>query len=466
MPFMETVQANIANATTSVTSSNLANAVFATEHSYYSERLRPYASIDELNADDAIPKTSVAYAALSNAFGQPGAVTPIYLGRRLADVSTFTPVVANSETYSLQVECIDTTTNTQVRIDEVSFTSDTDATAEEISAGMVAAFGSLPTPPEASNYAVVDTTGAFTIIAAADREVNITKITKLLDTYTSSETAAELLAEIQQENNEDWYWMTASDHTETFVLAMATAIGATESSNYKKQYRTSYAGLDTLVALPDPAVDVLGKLKQGEYIRAHGEWHNLADSIFPELAAVVYNSQFPAGAETWKFMTNLTTPEIRHPLTNKRLSSKEWGYIADRNASFASKERGVTFMHGGMSAKGTSNWVDATRGSDWLTDAIEVTLLNTLLNAAAIGQPLTMTASKKAIVKERIETKLLEGVNRGFLRGFDPVVVPDVISFEDQVGRILDNVSFTAYLAAKVHFILVNGVLTYKEGEV
>ncbi|MCP4320559.1 MAG: hypothetical protein GY787_01610, partial [Alteromonadales bacterium] len=135
----------------------------------------------------------------------------------------------------------------------------------------------------------------------------------------------------------------------------------------------------------------------------------------------------------------------------------------DRNASWVGKERGVSFMHGGTNAKGTSHFTDLIQSKDWIDDTIESRVLTALLNANNGGIPLNMTKGDLNIIKERVESVLLEAVDRKILAGFVPIVMPKSISFEDQANRILKDVKYTAYFAAKINFAIINGNLTYLE---
>ncbi|AUR92155.1 TMhelix containing protein [Vibrio phage 1.170.O._10N.261.52.C3] len=457
MPYQSTISSTIQLGTVSVGAANFGSTVFVTANSYFTERLRPYMSMEEVRNDPAIPSDSNAYAGLLSAFKQPGCAVPVWLGRRKADNATLTPVVADNKVYTFKIEVVADVDGSVPESGTISFTSGTSATADDIVTGLKASLTSesitLVTPTGTSELILTPTAGY---------SMNITAIANMTEVSATTETAADLLAAIQAENNEDWYFLTCEDHTETFILAMSSAIDATESSNYTKQYRVAIADANVLTPLADPAVDILGKLKDGNFARVQGEWHDQADVIFPEVAATCYNGQFFPGTTTWKFMNNQTgVPAARNLVTGAKLSTQLQGYISDRNASWVGAERGVDFMHGGKLAGG--EWIDVVRGKDWINDTIEVRLTNLFLNA--VGSKISFSESGKAKVKGVIESVLNEAVQRDILLGYTPVEIPDNVSFEDQANRILKDVKWVGYLSGAIHFVIVNGVLTYQTAE-
>ncbi|HAS2539922.1 TPA: DUF3383 domain-containing protein [Vibrio cholerae] len=460
MPFVPSVQSITRLSTVAAAGANLNNSIFIAAHNYFRTATKPYYTMEDVNNDKAIPTYSNAYKALQQAFKQVGGASPIYLGRIDTDSVTFTPTVQNSKPYKIKCKVFDKVDLSDVESFEMTFTSDTDANANEIVAGLITSVAVSPTEVTFSSVGDV-----LKFTPSAGHQIIIEEATSnLVQSYEHSVTGAEAYAAVEDEANEDFYFVTSESRDLTFVKSLADAVEATENSDYKKQYRVASSALSTLTILTDPAAadDLLGKLYEAEYTRTMGEWHDQADNIFPELAACVKVGGYFAGAVNWKFLQN-TAPAARHPDLGRLLNKTEQGYIADRNASWVGKERRVSFMHGGTNAIGTSHWSDLVQIKDWVDDQIEVRVLTALLNANNGGLPLTMTRADLAIVKERVESVLIEGVERKLFASFDPVKVPDSISFSDQAARILKDVTYNAYFASKINFAIINGNLTYKE---
>ena len=452
MPYQPSVQSSISLATTGVVGPNLNNTVFAAAHMYFTERLRPYSSIEEVKADADIPSTSTVYAAALRYFSQTGPSTPLYIGRREADDVTLTPSpVANSAEYGLTFIVRDDATNTPVTT-VVSVTSDSDATAAEIATALTTA---INTGVPVANVTATDNTGSLTVAPDAGYSFTTTSVVKLTDAYTTTESAADLLTAIQEEDNQNWYFFTCEDKSEAFILAMAAEIEATGSSDYPKQYHVSIAEADSLVVLPDPAVDTLGKLKEGNYDRTAGYWYH-EDDYLQELVSLGQNSQYVGGTTTWKFLQDVSARDL---VTGKKLSTSKQGYLADRNATWYGQEYNIDFSHGGTMASG--EWIDVIRGADYINSRIETELLQLLLNRP--GGKIAFTPAGRLQVQGVVNGVLSAAVGLGILVDFVPCSIPETASFLDQSQRILRDVKFTGYLAGAVHFIIVNGVLTYQD---
>ena len=114
----------------------------------FPERTRVYNSIQALGGD--FESTSSVYKMAEKLFGQAGVlgapIPSLVVGRRLVSSVAITPVVVNEATYTITLNDVD-----------YSFTSDANATASEISAGLVAALGSI------AGYTITDGLGNLTI---------------------------------------------------------------------------------------------------------------------------------------------------------------------------------------------------------------------------------------------------------------------------------------------------------------
>jgi hypothetical protein len=395
---------------------------------------------------------------MQQAFSVGTPAVPIYAGRREVDDVTLTPVVEDNKTYSVTVQVLDELTGIPSDVEIASFTAGVGTDADLIATGIDLAITALTIAVTST-----DNTGTVTVAPDADNQLILTAVDGFTQSYTVTEDAATCFSEITDENNKDYYFVTSEERDQVFVLALAAAVEATNGS-YPKQYRVSSSAIETLTAATDPATagDLLAFIKQGEFTRTAGEWHERSTEIFPELACCVKAGSFPAGTINWKFLQNTATV-ARHPIKGRRLNTTEQGYIKDRNASWVGEELGLNFMHGGTNATGTSEFTDLVQITDWTKLTMEARILTSLVNSNNGGNPLTMVSSKLSIIKERIESVLMDGVTSGVFAGFEPVIMPTTIRFEDQAARILDQVKFVAYFASKINFTIVDGTLTYKE---
>lgn len=455
MPYQRTVDSSIRRATTASTEANLTNSIFAAAHAYTKNRVTNFSSWEE--AKLLIPSTSPTYAAMRTAFQQSNVPTPVYLARRQVDSMTLTPTtVVDSTNYGLVIHVVTVATGEEVA-NIISVTSGTDATAEDIATSLRGDIGAV----DNISTGAADSTGSVTVTADANYDFYISDLTRLTDTYATTESAADLLTAIQRENNTGWYFMTAEDHTEDFVLAMAAEIEATGSGVHPKMYGVSVADQSYLATLSDPATTILGKLVEGGYTRTFGIWNHLADSTFVELAATCYNGSFDAGTTTWKYMPNMRGVQVvSDPITGVDLQDTAQGYIADHNASWWAEEHGVAFQHGGTTASG--EWIDVIRTVDFLNDRIETRVQDFLINEAANGKVSFSEPDIRALLGV-IEGVLSRATTAEILTGYVKPSINGDITFTQQANRILDNVEWVGYLAGAIHFVVVNGTLTYQD---
>lgn len=455
MAYQASVTSNITRNTTSASGATFNFPIFCAAHAYFKERVRSYSSWAEFKDDTDIVSGSNTYNAVRLAFSQSPAPSTVYVGRQLVDDATVTPEDAViGKTYGVTIKTYDTTTGLLVDDDTLSFTATTAVVADVVT-------GLLADVSSPTGYTATGTTD-ITITPTAGHQIVVVDLVNMTDAYTSTETAAELLAAIQDESN-DWYFMTWEDHTEASILAMAAEIEATGSDDYPKMYFTSTSDADSIVAVVDPAIDVIGKLKALGYDRTECQWHDQADTLFPEMGITAANSTYQPGGITWKFTQINGVDAAADPLSGKALSTQKQGNINARNGSWMGIERGVTFYHEGKVTGG--EWIDVIRGADWLNDQIEVALLNLLLNQRGGKIPFTPAGMQQ--VANTIDNVLTTAVNVGFLYGFEKTTVPNYgnIAFADKVARILENVNWTGYLAGAVHNIVTNGNLTYADAE-
>lgn len=453
MAYKATVVSQIDLATTAVQSANLGTTMFASAHNFFAERTQQYSSFQSVRDSSAILSSSAAYQAAKVAF--TAGAEEIYLGRRAIDSATYTP----QSTRIGKVTVYSITVSTGTDSVTATYTSTTSDDAETIVTALEATITASDVDVTAT---VVGTTTAATLVIADSTAVNhVVSSSAYLDVeFTATEDASTLINALIDESGEDWYYVTAEDKSETFVLAMAAEIEATDSSDFPKQYHVSVAESTSLTTLADPAVDILGKLTEFGYTRTAGYWHHNANTVFPEVYCTARVGQYQAGSTTWKFVIPSGIQAARDPSTGVRLTTTQQGYIADRNASWFAAERGVIFNHGGTMAVGRSVWIDVQQLRDWINDRIETRLLTLLLNQ--VGGKIQMTEKGARQVYNVIEGVLKEVVDFGGFSGYVMGEVPATFTYEDQVNRILDNVEWTGYIAGAVHFISSRGVMTYE----
>ena len=328
--------------TTAVSRQGFGTPIFVSAHSYFPERSRGYTSLT--SAKDDIPEDSPTYKALQGFFSQQPYVPLVYVGRRDVDETLITPdAIVVGKVYSFGLA---TGTNTAVTVSHTAVVADT---AEKVVNAWATYLANSPITGVTVTKVGTGTTAKLKLVSSSDPLV-ISSLVRVTDSYVTTETASQVLSAIEEENT-DWYFMTAEDHTEAFVLQMAEAIEART-----KLYGVSVQEAGALLALTDPATDILGKLKASNYFRTIGVWHHEADSKFIECAFIGYNAPFDAGSVTWNLERLQGVSASADPVTGKRLTYTQKNNLASRNANFVDLIDGVVATREGKVAAG--EWID------------------------------------------------------------------------------------------------------------
>lgn len=469
MPFYNTVTANIREATALAQIASLSRVAIFTPHCFTKEFSTPFSDI---TGAAGLPVDSDAYKALQAAFkGAKGRTLPVYLARVAMDDVTLTPTVADNETYSFKATVYDTTDmSTVLDVVEVSFTSGASATDAEITTGILTAAGTAGITP--TELLLTDNVSSITIEEAANRQLVLSELSEnLVSTFTTTTSATQAFEDLMSENSEDWYRATSTIRDVAWVKDMADVIEATESSDTPKIFRTASSAPESIVAQTDPsnAADILGVLEDGNYRRTTAEWHDQADEIFPEITHEAYVGSYQEGTKSSAFNQNMSVPAARHPVLGRLLTKAEAGFITDRNATVRFKEFGLIITKtgkDGTSAKGQGQWIQNVVISDWTKLTMIQRGLTLLVNADNAGDPITFAQRQARRMANTLNSVLSDGVSAGLFTGFEPVEIPESFSFASQATRTLEGLKFKAFLAGTVHFVLIDGVLTYQASDI
>lgn len=444
------VTANIVLQAGSVSRQGFGTPLFASKHRYFAERTRAYTSL--LGAAEDLPTASNAYKGLTGYFSQSPTVSSALAGRIEAD-QILTPVdVTDGSVHSVTVVV---STGDAVT---ASFTAAAISDAEDVVDALKTAIDADPDVSAEVTTTKTGTGAATTLTIAATSAATgdvfytpIASIVGLADTYTSTETATDVLANIRAEND-DWYFMSTEDHSETFVLAMAAAIEATS-----KSYFVSTSEATALTSLGASPTDIAGQLEDNNYSRTAHIWHQDANTKFVETYFVGRNAPFDAGSVTWANIQLAGVSASKNALGNL-LTSTQKNNLEARNSNFIEDYRTVGIVRLGRMASG--EYIDTIRGMDWLIEEITVNMSNLLINQA--GGKVSYNNQGITRVKGNLTSSLQRGVNRNFINEGYSVTVPEAseVSVADKTARILRDVTFTATLSGAIHTVVISGTLS------
>lgn len=423
-----------------VTRQGFGTPLFIDAHRYFEERVRAYSSLSGVAED--FPTTSASYRAAQQFFSNSPAPRIIKLGRRDATAVLSVGVVAEGTQFSVTVNSGEdsvTASYTAVALD----------TAVQVVTALKTAIDASAPIAAATNTTVVGST--LEIAAEVGFSFSVVEGANTSLSFATTETAADVMTAITEEDN-DFYFVTAADKSETFVLAMAADIEARVKMYFVS---TSAAASYGVLATPAASGDILGKLKDGAYNRTAGMYAHNASTDHPECYFVGYNAPFDAGSVVW---TNLVvTLPLALNAGGSVLTQTQQNNVDLRNASFVRNEGGVNAMRGGKVA--SSEKIDVIRGRDNMQVDLKADLQTLLLSQK--GGKLPYTNDGLNTVRSVINGVMTRYVNRQFINPNYLIIVPDVstISSAKKQAGLLDDITFRAELTQAILLVDLRGTL-------
>lgn len=170
---------------------------------------------------------------------------------------------------------------------------------------------------------------------------------------------------------------------------------------------------------------------------------------FPEASWMGDMFSRDAGTATWAFKTLEGVPALTLGTGFKTL-------VEASGSNWYGLDRGIGVTAPGKTAGG--EWIDVTRGLDWLVDTMEAAVFAIKVNNPKIP----FTDAGIALVKSEVEGTLRQAEARGFIDSGWVVTVPKAagVSTADRGARTLTGVKFQARLAGAIHETEIRGTVT------
>lgn len=455
MPYQDVATVNINLQTTAASQAGFGTQIFISPHAWFRERTRSYGGTTSVDAD--IPTTAKASKGLYTAFAQPIQPSVVKSGR-VAAITTITPDDAvNGKVYTVKVEV-----NAGASVVATYTATVPTDTQESICTSLQAQIAG-DAPVTARVTTTVVGTGAaavLTIVAkAATDEYAISALAGVTASFVATETASQALTAIEVQD-QDFYFVTASDHTETFVLAMAALI-----ETRKKIYFVALKDETSLAVLASPATDTLGKLKDLNYLRTSAMYHQDADTIFPECGFVARWSTADAGTVAWftKTISGVSSATaLNGGTTASPLGLTQKNNLIARNVNFTETSKGVSVLYGGKVVG--NEWIDVVRSKDFIEDRTEAAIFNLNLNSGKVPYDADGVASLESVCTTTWN-RYISAVGRpNILDAQKPYEanfpLASSVSFNDKAARNY-TASAVLYLAGAIRLTTININLTY-----
>lgn len=447
MSYQPIVTVNISLDVTAVSRASFGTPIFIADHVWFKEQTRSYTSFKSV--EDDIPTSSDVYKAMQAAFSQDVDPKTVKVGRREVDSITFTPEAATAagQVYTLAVNDTAGTTTT------ATYTTTTGSeTATTIATALVTGLGSP------AGVTVVDNTGSLTLSKSGTAAYAVTSVARLTYTTVTTQTAAEMMAAITDEDD-DFYFVACNDHSQAFILALATDIEARV-----KQYWVSTQEQADLGAYSESATDTPSQLKQNARYRTSHWFHHEADTKFPEMEYTSILAPFDAGKA---IVANNVTKYggAKNPSTGNYLSSTDKTNLVNKNSSFAEVEGGVAITRRGTVSGSATFFVDIIRDRDFLTARSREVYQNFLINKRKIAYTDSGISMLRNVLTSTLDRYVETDTQANILQKDNPYVLDfptrSEVSFADVANRIY-NAGFTAYLAGGIQIVVILGSLTYE----
>jgi len=431
MPLSDIMRVSISAQTQGITQQGFSDALILGAHNHWTDRVHIYGNLSEMVAD-GFATTDPEYRAAMRWFSQTPTPARVYVGRRANRPTlhwTLTPVVGNSTVYRVKVNG-----------DTATYTSDSSATAAEITAGLAAAIDGLS---EAITVTANPTTVTFeaNAVGAYHYVESLTPTTLLvaLD-HADAGVAADLDAILLE--NDDWYGLIHCYNSVAEGMAAAAWVEANKKFFLAQTSDTAAANSTT--------TDLLAELQNAAYARTVGVYH--PDPIaFNDAAWMATVFPYDPGSRTWKFKTpaGVSLPA---------LNATQRANLRNKNGNFLDRVLGTNIMVEGKTASGA--FADITHGVDWLTARIQEEGFRLFISEPKIP----MTDGGLARLEAVVRGQLSAGIGTGFLAD-DPeptVTVPKYsdIPENDRANRIVRGITFTARVAGAIHEAEIVGEVT------
>lgn len=417
----------------------------------FEERIRGYTSLTEVAED--FDESTAAYKAAKQLWSQTPKVTQLYIGRRTMQYTVSIPdTVAEGSEYSLTVAIGGGVSQ------PFQYTAKESDTALIVLNEFKSQIEASPTIKDGVNVSVTGTGASATMIITKAGDNDFVKVTSITPTTsiaaTTADTASAALASIETYST-DWYFISAEDRTQQFVLAMASEIQAR-----KKIFFTANADVKALQGTDlTSATDVPAQLAKSKYTRTVCLWHHTAKYDYPEMAYIAYGAPYDAGSIAWGNAQLTGVAASLQPANQRPLTSIQKSALDTRSCNFIDLDGGVPVVRRGITSGG--EWIDIVRGVDWLESDLKTSLRDLLINQK--GGKITYDDTGITRIRQVIETSLQRAVNRNFLSTYT-VTVPKAsqVALADKKARILKDVTFHGILAGAILDVDLKGTVAYE----
>ena len=428
MSLDQIVDVQITLGSKSVTRAGFGTPMVLGPNAIFGEVVRTYTNLPGV-AEDFEP-TDEEYIWAQRLFSQEKKPKQILIGKRgtqVAQVETLTPTVQNSTLYRVSIDGVD-----------YEFTSDVDATASEIVAGLLALIN-------ADVNCKMTASGTATLILTADNAGESHTVGSTPNLAIAHTTPSHgVIQDIQaiQGVNDDWYCL---------ILCSRTGFDILQASSYIEAVRKIFVASSDDVTIKTASTTDLGSVLKGKsYKRTALLWSGDEESG-PDAAWAGRKLPTDPGSEQWRY-ANLSG------ITADRLSATEIANLDSKNVNHYTTVGGVGIVQKGKMVGG--QWIDVTRFLDWFTARVQEGIYGLLVAVEKVPYTDGGVTSLEAIVRAKIE----EGIRVGGISKEEGYTVTSQkvaeVDPQDRQDRIFPDIEFEFRLAGAIGEVTVKGFVS------
>jgi hypothetical protein len=446
--------ANIALDTASVSRQGFGTLLFVGKHNYFPERIKAYTSVTSMVAD-GIPTTSGVYAAAQAAFSQNPSPTSIKIGRQ-ESTSVLAPTgIADGVEFKITIAAKDAVTAEFVYAAGAADDAEAivDALKTAIDADTDIAAKVTTTKVGAGADAVLELSQTATGVDW----FTVSSLLNLTETFkeVSTETAADTINAISL-IDDAWYYFSAEDHTEAFIVSAAATLEAK-----LKFYRFSTAVVGSYASTP---TGPLALVQTSNYFRTSGMYHHEADTKFPEVAAIAEIAFAVTGTVTY---ANRIVAGVSPSLNGdgNTLTTTQQNNLKTVNGDFFARVGSFStdpvIIVVGKTASG--EWIDNIVGRDNMEVDMEADFTNFFIRQKASKAAFNNKGANqlRSVLRSVLNLYTVEGTHNFIEKDFE-IIIPDQSAFNsaDKASRTFTQITFKAKLTNAIHMVEITGTLS------
>lgn len=406
-------------------------------HTHNTDIARTYTDLDQL-VTDGFATNSSAYKAAQKAFSQNPRVDKVKI-LRASNPATVTvklfPTVANATLYSITLE------REGKSAVVISYTSDADATATEITAGLKAAIDALNSTGLALDGVTATQTDTNTKLQiAAPSGVALWFSAWRNDRMTFSDLTADpgIAADIAaiRAVDDDWYGFGLADTNS--VAAVTVAAAQIETMRKIAGFNTSDTNAYDLVT----TTDMGSVLATAAYARSFALFDLDRTDGFSGIASLA--NLFPFDPGTGPYAGGVLNGRTLGGVTADSLTPTQHDNLRTKGYSIYITTAGINHVLGGES--GSGEWIDFTRFVDWFVTRFQESLAALQFNNRRVPFDARGISLVESVCRAMIAAGLASGgiapLDAEGVSPYDRIVLPKLsdTTSQDRAARVLNGV--------------------------